>query len=169
MHAQALLKSTPQGATGYLEADLRDPGVILRRAVAAGAVLAAGELLAPLGVALVAAAAPAVLGNGLAGAAVPTAAPSITVTAMEGAAERGDDRCQPAQRGPRPQPDRGTSNTISVTGTVASSPAPGRPAVIRRCSKVKSRTRTGQGDDLPVQDQGPAPGRGRQHARLKRR
>ena len=46
-------------------------------AVAAGAVLAAGELLAPLGVALVAgaaAAAPAVLGNGLAGAAVLTAA-----------------------------------------------------------------------------------------------
>ena len=32
MHAQALLKSTPQGATGYLQADLRDPGVILRRA-----------------------------------------------------------------------------------------------------------------------------------------
>ena len=32
MHAQALLKSTPQGATGYLPADLRDPGVIMRRA-----------------------------------------------------------------------------------------------------------------------------------------
>jgi hypothetical protein len=32
LHAQALLKSTPQGATGYLPADLRDPGVILRRA-----------------------------------------------------------------------------------------------------------------------------------------
>ena len=32
MHAQALLKSTPQGATDYLPADLRDPGVILRRA-----------------------------------------------------------------------------------------------------------------------------------------
>ena len=32
MHAQALLKSTPQGATDYLQADLRDPGVILRRA-----------------------------------------------------------------------------------------------------------------------------------------
>jgi hypothetical protein len=46
-------------------------------AVAAGAVLAAGELLAPLGVALVAGAAaatPTVLGKGLAGAAVPTAA-----------------------------------------------------------------------------------------------
>jgi hypothetical protein len=27
-HAQALLKSTPQGATDYLQADLRDPGVI---------------------------------------------------------------------------------------------------------------------------------------------
>ena len=32
MRAQALLKSTPQGATDYLQADLRDPGVILRRA-----------------------------------------------------------------------------------------------------------------------------------------
>jgi len=32
LHAQALLKSTPQGATDYLQADLRDPGVILRRA-----------------------------------------------------------------------------------------------------------------------------------------
>ena len=32
MHAQALLKSTPHGATDYLQADLRDPGVILRRA-----------------------------------------------------------------------------------------------------------------------------------------
>jgi hypothetical protein len=32
LHAQALLKSTPQGATDYLPADLRDPGVILRRA-----------------------------------------------------------------------------------------------------------------------------------------
>ena len=58
-------------------------------AVAAGAVLAAGELLAPLGVALVAgaaAAAPAVLGNGLAGGGSRAdgglpAAPSITVTA----------------------------------------------------------------------------------------
>ena len=35
MHAQALLKSTPQGATDYLQADLRDPGVILRRAAEA--------------------------------------------------------------------------------------------------------------------------------------
>jgi len=35
LHAQALLKSTPQGATGYLQADLRDPGVILRRAAEA--------------------------------------------------------------------------------------------------------------------------------------
>ena len=26
MHAQALLRSTPEGATDYLEADLRDPG-----------------------------------------------------------------------------------------------------------------------------------------------
>ena len=32
MHAQALLTSTPPGATDYLQADLRDPGVILRRA-----------------------------------------------------------------------------------------------------------------------------------------
>ena len=32
MHAQALLTSTPRGATDYLQADLRDPGVILRRA-----------------------------------------------------------------------------------------------------------------------------------------
>ena len=32
MHAQALLTSTPHGATDYLQADLRDPGVILRRA-----------------------------------------------------------------------------------------------------------------------------------------
>jgi ANTAR domain/S-adenosyl methyltransferase len=32
LHAQALLKSTPPGATDYLQADLRDPGVILRRA-----------------------------------------------------------------------------------------------------------------------------------------
>jgi hypothetical protein len=32
LHAQALLKSTPQGATDYLQADLRYPGVILRRA-----------------------------------------------------------------------------------------------------------------------------------------
>jgi hypothetical protein len=32
LHAQALLKSTPQGATDYLPADLRDPLVILRRA-----------------------------------------------------------------------------------------------------------------------------------------
>ena len=32
MHAQALLKSTAQGATDYLPADLRDPGLISRRA-----------------------------------------------------------------------------------------------------------------------------------------
>ncbi len=32
MHAQAPLTSTPHGATDYLQADLRDPGVILRRA-----------------------------------------------------------------------------------------------------------------------------------------
>ena len=55
-------------------------GVVLLGVVAAGAVLAAGELLAPLGVALLAglvAAAPVVLaggvGDGLAGAALPTA------------------------------------------------------------------------------------------------
>jgi hypothetical protein len=35
LHAQALLKSTPHGVTDYLQADLRDPGVILRRAAAA--------------------------------------------------------------------------------------------------------------------------------------
>jgi hypothetical protein len=35
LHAQALLKSTPQGATDYLPADLRDPGVSLRRAAEA--------------------------------------------------------------------------------------------------------------------------------------
>lgn len=34
LHAQALLKSAPEGATGYVEADLRDPEKILR--VAAG-------------------------------------------------------------------------------------------------------------------------------------
>ena len=32
LHAQALLRSTPQGATDYLQADLRDPGLILDRA-----------------------------------------------------------------------------------------------------------------------------------------
>jgi hypothetical protein len=32
LHAQALLRSTPQGATDYLQADLRDPGTILDRA-----------------------------------------------------------------------------------------------------------------------------------------
>jgi hypothetical protein len=37
-----------------------------------------------------------------------------------------------------PRPDRSTSNTISVTGTAASSPAPGLPVRIRRCSAVKS-------------------------------
>ena len=34
LHAQALLHGTPQGATGYLQADLRDPGAILDRAAA---------------------------------------------------------------------------------------------------------------------------------------
>jgi hypothetical protein len=34
LHAQALLRSTPQGATDYLQADLRDPGMILDRAAA---------------------------------------------------------------------------------------------------------------------------------------
>ncbi len=34
LHAQALLRSTPQGATDYLQADLRDPDVILDRAAA---------------------------------------------------------------------------------------------------------------------------------------
>ena len=34
LHAQALLHGTPQGATGYLQADLRDPGTILDRAAA---------------------------------------------------------------------------------------------------------------------------------------
>jgi hypothetical protein len=32
LHAQALLRSTPQGATDYLQADLREPGPILDRA-----------------------------------------------------------------------------------------------------------------------------------------
>jgi hypothetical protein len=32
LHAQALLRSTPEGATAYLQADLRDPGSILDRA-----------------------------------------------------------------------------------------------------------------------------------------
>ncbi|GHH70211.1 hypothetical protein GCM10017673_21710 [Streptosporangium violaceochromogenes] len=32
VHAQALLTSTPQGATDYIEADVRDPGLILREA-----------------------------------------------------------------------------------------------------------------------------------------
>lgn len=31
-HAQALLRGAPPGATGYLQADLRDPGAILDRA-----------------------------------------------------------------------------------------------------------------------------------------
>jgi len=95
-------------------------------AVAAGAVLAAGELLARLGVALVAgavAAAPVVLGDGLAGAAVPTdpppmvvpwpglpwtaadsglpAAPSTTVTAMAPPLNAAAmTAASPAQRGP---------------------------------------------------------------------
>jgi len=34
LHAQALLRSTPEGATDYLQADLRDPGAILDRATA---------------------------------------------------------------------------------------------------------------------------------------
>ena len=34
LHAQALLRSTPQGTTDYLQADLRDPGMILDRAAA---------------------------------------------------------------------------------------------------------------------------------------
>ena len=34
LHAQALLRSTPQGATDYLQADLRDPRAILDRAAA---------------------------------------------------------------------------------------------------------------------------------------
>ncbi|WP_248958248.1 SAM-dependent methyltransferase [Sphaerisporangium perillae] len=32
VHAQALLTSTPEGATDYIEADVRDPGLILRAA-----------------------------------------------------------------------------------------------------------------------------------------
>jgi len=32
LHAQALLRSSPEGATDYLQADLRDPGLILGRA-----------------------------------------------------------------------------------------------------------------------------------------
>ena len=32
LHAQALLRSSPQGATDYVQADLRDPGLILERA-----------------------------------------------------------------------------------------------------------------------------------------
>ena len=31
LHAQALLRSTPEGATDYMQADLRDPGTILAR------------------------------------------------------------------------------------------------------------------------------------------
>jgi hypothetical protein len=34
LHAQALLHGSPQGATDYLQADLRDPGMILDRAAA---------------------------------------------------------------------------------------------------------------------------------------
>ena len=34
LHAQALLRSTPQGSTDYLQADLRNPGMILDRAAA---------------------------------------------------------------------------------------------------------------------------------------
>jgi hypothetical protein len=49
LHVQALLNSAPQGAAGYLQADLRDPGVILRRAAE---VLDVGQPAAvmPLGV-----------------------------------------------------------------------------------------------------------------------
>ena len=32
LHAQALLRSTPQGSTAYIQADLRDPGLILDQA-----------------------------------------------------------------------------------------------------------------------------------------
>ena len=32
LHAQALLRSTPQGSTAYTQADLRDPGLILDQA-----------------------------------------------------------------------------------------------------------------------------------------
>jgi S-adenosyl methyltransferase len=32
LHARALLRSTPEGATDYLQADLREPGLILDRA-----------------------------------------------------------------------------------------------------------------------------------------
>ncbi len=34
LHAQALLRSAPEGATDYIQADLRDPGLILDRAAA---------------------------------------------------------------------------------------------------------------------------------------
>ena len=34
LHAEALLRSTPEGATDYLQADLRDPGTIVDRAAA---------------------------------------------------------------------------------------------------------------------------------------
>ncbi len=34
LHAQALLRSSPQGATDYIQVDLRDPGLILDRAAA---------------------------------------------------------------------------------------------------------------------------------------
>jgi hypothetical protein len=34
LHAQALLRSTPQGSTAYTQADLRDPGLILDQAAA---------------------------------------------------------------------------------------------------------------------------------------
>jgi len=43
LHAQALLRSTREGATDYLQADLRDPGLILDRA---GAVLDFGQPVA---------------------------------------------------------------------------------------------------------------------------
>lgn len=34
LHAQALLRSSPQGVTDYVQADLRDPGMIMDRAAA---------------------------------------------------------------------------------------------------------------------------------------
>ena len=34
LHAQALLRSSPEGATEYVQADLRDPELILERAAA---------------------------------------------------------------------------------------------------------------------------------------
>ncbi|MEV6638343.1 SAM-dependent methyltransferase, partial [Actinoplanes sp. NPDC051470] len=50
VHARALLTSTPQGKTSYLEADLRDPDAILR----AGAVTGTLDLSKPVAVMLIA-------------------------------------------------------------------------------------------------------------------